>query len=182
MLLHMILALPFYIIVRMVFVKWRKRRVNSSREVLLVVFTLYVIGLASQTIIPHWQASIVTRAGVFDFSFQMTNELASVNLIPFQTLHLYFTLVNDYIDDWGSVSLINLIGNVILFSPIGFFVPYLWKTFRSFKRIILVGLSATVLIETIQYFIGRSSDIDDVLLNTFGVMIGYGLYFLFWKR
>lgn len=66
--------------------------------------------------------------------------------------------------------------NLLLFSPIGLFLPLLWKKFRKIKNVILAGVLVSTSVEMIQFFIGRSSDIDDVFLNTLGVCVGYGLY------
>lgn len=57
--------------------------------------------------------------------------------------------------------------------PLGFLVALIWRKYHSIKKVTILGLSVTCLIEFIQYFIGRSSDIDDILLNTFGTVIGY---------
>ncbi len=96
-------------------------------------------------------------------------------LVPFRTMFAYIR-VNEYASGWDSVSLVNLLGNVFVFSPIGIFIPLLWKRLRSFAKIALIGLGFTCFIETFQYFIGRSTDIDDIILNTVGVLIGYIAY------
>ena len=54
MLGYMIVALPIYLIARIIFVKIRKQPVKKLHEVLLALFVLYLVGLASQTIIPKW--------------------------------------------------------------------------------------------------------------------------------
>ena len=51
---YMIVALPIYLIARIIFVKVMKLPVKKSHEVLLALFILYLVGLASQTIIPEW--------------------------------------------------------------------------------------------------------------------------------
>lgn len=70
----------------------------------------------------------------------------------------------------------NLLANLLLFSPLGFFLPVFWDRFRNFKCIIEIGLVVSFCVEVIQFFVGRSSDIDDVILNTFGVIIGFLAY------
>jgi len=67
-----------------------------------------------------------------------------------------------------------LLGNVIMFFPIGFFFVLLWRR-NSWKQILLVGFLTTFCIELIQLFVGRTFDIDDILLNTIGVVLG-GLF------
>lgn len=172
---YMIVALPIYLIARIIIVKVKKLPVKKSREVLLALFVLYLVGLASQTIIPEWDIGVDERTGRFYFDVYLYNNLTTVNLVPFRTMFAYIR-VNEYASGWDSVSLVNLLGNVFVFSPIGIFVPWLWKRLRSFSKIALIGLGVTCFIETFQYFIGRSSDIDDIILNTVGVLIGYIAY------
>lgn len=179
MLGYMIFALPIYVVVRMIIVKRRKRPINKLREVLLALFILYLVGLASQTIIPKWTMGVDGSTGKFFFDVYMMNRLSSVNLVPFRTIMNYFQ-ANAYVSGWRSVSLVNLLGNMFVFSPIGFFIPLLWRKLDSLKAIFIIGFSVTCFIEGTQYFIGRSTDIDDIILNTIGVVIGYGVYII-WK-
>ncbi|MFY2251493.1 VanZ family protein [Priestia megaterium] len=166
-------ALPFYVGFRFIFLKKKRKITSFKEELILGVFVLYLIGLASQTIVPNWNAGIVTDTGEPFFDIYFTNELSHVNILPFHTLYEYFFQTNTNVDEWNSVSLLNLTANVMLFSPLGFFVALIWRKYHSIKKVTILGLSVTCLIEFIQYFIGRSSDIDDVLLNTFGTVIGY---------
>ena len=172
---YMIVALPIYLIARIIFVKVKKLPVKKSHEVLLALFILYLVGLASQTIIPEWNIGVDERTGKFYFDVYLINNLSTVNLVPFRTMFSYIR-VNEYVSGWDSVSLVNLLGNVFVFSPIGIFIPLLWERMRSISKIVLIGLAVTCFIETFQYFIGRSSDIDDIILNTVGVLIGYFVY------
>ena len=144
-------------------------------EVLLALFVLYLVGLASQTIIPEWDLGVDERTGRFYFDVYLYNNLSTVNAVPFRTMFSYIR-ANEYASGWDSISLVNLLGNVFVFSPIGIFVPLLWKRLRSFSKIAFIGLGVTCFIETFQYFIGRSTDIDDIILNTVGVLIGYIAY------
>jgi len=178
MLGYMIVALPFYIVGRVIFLKKKKKRVEPTRELILVLFVLYIIGLASQTIIPMWNAGILGETGKFYFDVYLFNNAAHVNLIPFHTISQYFFTTNTNVDNWGGLSLINIAGNIFMFSPIGVFAPILWSRLQSFQKILILGLGVTCFIEFVQLFIGRSTDIDDVLLNTIGVVIGYGTYIL----
>lgn len=70
----------------------------------------------------------------------------------------------------------NFLGNILLFIPIGLLFPMVtWKT--KWYWTIGVGLSFSLLIETIQLFTSLGYfDPDDIILNTLGAAIGYGLY------
>ena len=72
--------------------------------------------------------------------------------------------------------LIEKIPNILLFIPLGFFLPMVFPSKRSFGRTTFFCFGITVSIEFFQYFIGRSSDIDDVLTNLLGAIIGYGIW------
>ena len=98
-----------------------------------------------------------------------------VNLEPFRT-------INNYIWELGgpvhTIALYNLLGNILLFIPFGFFIPSIWRKCHSWWKMLLIALFVPLFIETTQYFIGRSVDIDDVILNMFAIIIGYILYMM----
>lgn len=71
--------------------------------------------------------------------------------------------------------------NIFMFVPMGFITPVAFKEVRFFPKTILCVVAFSFCIEFIQYFIGRSADIDDLILNTLGGIIGYGIYALFSK-
>lgn len=63
--------------------------------------------------------------------------------------------------------------NVLLFMPLGFFLPLLWKPFRSCLKTMLLGFGITCLIETLQIFTYRATDVNDLITNTFGTLLGF---------
>ncbi len=69
----------------------------------------------------------------------------------------------------------NVLGNLLLFIPLGYFISYYLKSKNFFFPIIISIISSTS-IEITQKYIGRVFDIDDILLNVFGALIGYLLY------
>lgn len=69
----------------------------------------------------------------------------------------------------------NVIGNILLFLPYGFFVSYYFEVKK--KRIIFfLSCFLSLSIEFIQLQIGRVFDVDDILLNVIGSMLGYLIY------
>jgi len=68
--------------------------------------------------------------------------------------------------------------NIVMFVPYGLLLPIVFRRMRGWWKTGLTALASTVLIETTQYFIGRSADIDDVIMNLAGGLLGYGLFFL----
>ncbi|MGF6375666.1 glycopeptide antibiotics resistance protein [Clostridiales Family XIII bacterium PM5-7] len=74
-------------------------------------------------------------------------------------------------------SLLLIVLNVVLFVPYGILVPLLWKKADSWKRIFIYGILTSFSIEMIQMlFIGRLADIDDLIANTIGCLLGYAFF------
>ncbi len=91
------------------------------------------------------------------------------NFIPFREIFRY-TL--------GSrLFLKNVVGNVLLFLPYGFFASYYLKE-ESPKLILFLTLIGSCVIEIVQMSIGRVFDVDDILLNTIGGLSGFYVYYI----
>lgn len=93
-----------------------------------------------------------------------------INLVPFYTIRdlLLHRSFGDFI--------INNIGNIILFVPFGILLPFKFNNISSFSKACLIGMTFSLLIEIVQLSMpNRWTDIDDVILNTLGTGIGYGL-------
>ncbi|MBQ3179161.1 MAG: VanZ family protein [Clostridia bacterium] len=76
---------------------------------------------------------------------------------------------------------IDTILNVILFVPLGFFLPLLYKKYHNIKAIALTGLLLSLAVEFVQMFDWGSSDINDLMTNTAGACVGFLIYFLLSK-
>jgi glycopeptide antibiotics resistance protein len=68
----------------------------------------------------------------------------------------------------------NLLGNILIFLTLGVFLPLLFKKYRSLAKMLLYSVSLSFVIEAVQ-ILGRIGqfDIDDILLNTFGCLLGH---------
>lgn len=157
----MLTTAPVYLLIRMLFVKRKGLQVNWLREITMLFFVMFVAGLASQTIMPQlvWDANGI---------YVIKGNTHRTNLIPF----LVFVQTYNEVFREGNVQyfIINFLGNIILFIPIGVLVPLLWKT--SFRRTVFIGFGASLTIETCQLFLSRGTDVDDLILNTAGVLLG----------
>lgn len=160
---------------RALYHKKAKTKMVLKREVIIILFAAYVAGLASQTIMPNWDAGINSGTGRPYFHIYLKNHLSSVNLIPFKTIWNELVGNNRHVaySEIQKVTMLNIFANILLFSPIGIFLPILSEYFRKVKNIIMTGIIISTSIEIFQYFIGRSSDVDDIILNTVGVCIGF---------
>ena len=63
--------------------------------------------------------------------------------------------------------------NAVMFLPFGFLLPVLWKSCRSWKATALAGFATSALIEDMQLYCFRATDVDDLLMNTLGALLGY---------
>lgn len=75
-----------------------------------------------------------------------------------------------------------LLLNVGMFVPYGLLLPLVFPCLRRFPKTALVVLATTVSIETFQFFIGRSADIDDAIMNLVGGLLGYAIFALLNRR
>ncbi len=92
------------------------------------------------------------------------------NFIPFREILRY---------EFGSRLFIkNVLGNIFLFLPFGLFISIILKPKKHYIILFLI-LVASISIEWVQMSIGRVFDIDDILLNVVGGLIGYVLYVIF---
>lgn len=76
----------------------------------------------------------------------------------------------------------NTLLNILMFVPLGCLLPLIWKEFRGTKAMFLWGLGLSLLIETMQIFTYRLTDVDDLITNTLGAVLGYGLLRLYLKK
>ncbi|MBP3961307.1 VanZ family protein [Paenibacillus lignilyticus] len=100
------------------------------------------------------------------------------NLVPMRTIRLYF----DHADSFTPTHwLVNIVGNVAVFVPFGLSIPYLYRI--RIVRLTLLSVAVLFILELLQLLLHRGSfDIDDILLNTVGVLVGAGLYSLIRRR
>ena len=106
--------------------------------------------------------------------------LANINPVPFETIAQFVGfLIHDYADGLKRHAIVNLVGNVLMFVPLGFLPALLWKRFRPLWRCLLWGGAIVVCVELTQLFaLVGSCDFDDLVLNLVGIGFGYGLYWL----
>lgn len=78
---------------------------------------------------------------------------------------------------FSSDGIMTYVLNVLMFVPFGFLMPLIWKPYRCMKHVALGGLVFSSCIEFFQIFSFRVVDIDDLLMNTIGAILGY----LIWK-
>ena len=102
------------------------------------------------------------------------------NLVPFREIQRYIRY-HRQIGPWRVFW--NLIGNVIGFVPFGALLPAIRRKKTGFLKTVLLSFELTIFIE-VSHLILRvgSCDVDDMILNTLGGCIGYGVYRLVFCR
>lgn len=162
----MLPALPIWLVLRGLMLLGKKQKISWGREVLLSMFVLYCWGLYSQTLLPasgQWHG---LRDALTDASLRWKTGRA-INLIPLDTIRRFW-----HRGTTGQ-KVINLAGNVAVFVPMGLLPPLLWRKMQNGGRAVLLCISASCFIECFQQLIGRSVDVDDVILNTLGGVLGW---------
>ena len=137
------------IILRLTYLLKNKQKMIIGNELMMLTFIIYILCLFQ----------IVTSQDV--------SAVHGVNVTLFKELTRY---------QIGSrLFFRNIIGNILMFVPFGFFTSYYLKLDK--KRIIFyVTFVVSVVIELIQLKIGRAFDVDDIILNLVGSIIGYYIY------
>ena len=138
-----LVLLPIMIILRYTVFK----RYTKISFLLVLIYAIYLSAAFSVVGIPALNSVIVN--GEF-------------NLIPLVDI---LNSPREYI--------INTVLNIMLFVPLGFLIPTIWNEYRSLKQVFLIGIGLSLIIEIFQIFTFRLTDIDDLITNTLGTIIGY---------
>ena len=141
------------ITIRLAYIFKNKELLYVSKELMMLTFVVYILCLFQ----------IVTSNDV--------SGVHGVNITLFKELTRYQVGTRLFYR--------NIVGNIMMFVPFGFFTSYYLKLERK-SFIFFLSIIISVVIELIQLKIGRAFDIDDILLNIIGSMIGY--YFKYGKR
>ena len=131
---------------------------KNQKIICLVIFTVYIL--------------IVLNLTVFRFGFQFDERQLN--------LTLFADLINIYNNVGMSYQFLRLfLGNILWFVPFGFLLPML-LTRASFLKIIAIGFMFSFAIEASQFIFYKGvAELDDLILNTIGVAIGYSFFLFF---
>ncbi|MBP5579771.1 MAG: VanZ family protein [Ruminococcus sp.] len=100
----------------------------------------------------------------------------NTNFVPFRTVIEFIGYIRDRDIYYLEMSKDNLVGNILIFMPLGVFLPAVWKRQRRSAVFFLTASAVIIGVEMIQFITMRGAcDIDDYILNFFGAVIGYTL-------
>ena len=149
----------------------KNKRINIAREIILFIFFVYFLFLLLLTIF---------KGGCIEFNNQFNSYmyrehglLGIINIVPIKET------INTFMHSETGMrnSLRNVIGNILVFMPLGFFIPLLFEKFNNLKKVLKVGCLSSLAIELSQLFVGSNvCDIDDVIYNTLGALAGFICY------
>ena len=139
--------------VRILYRVINKKSFVFHKELLMLCFIVYILLL------------------YYTVTFQ-DNNYGTNNFVPFKEIFRYNITSRLFIR--------NVLGNILLFIPFGIFTTYIIKNKTVFPSMFL-GLLVSSAIEFAQSAIGRTADIDDIILNTVGSALGYLIYHIFIK-
>ena len=92
----------------------------------------------------------------------------TLNLIPFQ--------------DFSARNMQGMVLNAIMFAPLGFLLPAYFERYRHWGRTLAAGFLTSLTVELIQLFTFRATDVDDLIMNTLGTLVGFLLAKLVLRR
>ncbi|TXR59147.1 VanZ family protein [Bacillus sp. AY18-3] len=166
-----------YLIVRSIFIGMKsKKGVNWWKELISFLFVIYIGMVVAITLFPI----------PIGFPTGIENIRLSINIIPFASIIKDIGKIGIAydVDVLFMIGLIarNVGGNILLLMPLGFLAPIIWDKFKKIKNTILLGLAISISIELLQLTEslfsgwGRITDIDDVVFNVIGSIVGYFIY------
>lgn len=142
------------------------KQFKSTKNIVIATFMagfiIYAIELISVVFFP------------ITFYPPMPNYAPNVNIVPMKDIIILMRsqLINIVIK--------NVVGNIILFIPLGFFVPIIYRNMNRFNYMLLLGLCFSIFIEITQFIIdyltkypNHTSDVNDVILNIIGLILGF---------
>lgn len=147
------------------------KKINNFKSImLLLIFILYIVSIIYILIFKNGDSFIFFKY-MNQKSFQ--EKLSYAQLIPFSTIKDFIFNSPSYL-----IAIENLLGNILIFSPLGFLLPIIFsKKINNIAKIIIITFILSLTIEIIQLFTGLGFfDVDDLILNTLGGSLGYCLY------
>jgi glycopeptide antibiotics resistance protein len=151
--------IPYYILLTS---QSKKMGYKLSREhmVIICIFVYYLAVVLSFTGIPSIMDIVQNHFGIITPT-GLNFPADEINWIPFY---------------WLAEGVRPYIENMLLFVPFGFMLPLIWKKYEVLWKTALSGFAFSLIIEVSQLFNSRITDLDDLLMNTLGSLVGWGIF------
>jgi glycopeptide antibiotics resistance protein len=144
----LVIFLTIIILLRVFTILNTSKKFILHEELLLLLFITYILFLFE----------LVTSRDVY---------MNGTNLVPFREMFRYPVGSENFNRQ--------VIGNILLFMPFGFFATYYTKI-KKISSISFMSILISLTIEVVQKYIGRSFDVDDIILNVVGGILGFLVY------
>ena len=161
------IVVPCWLIFRLYRHRTGARPLLFHREILLLIFVVYLSGVAAVTLTPNRSSRLIAEGkGRMELRPSRASLTCSSALLPRGSTAQAFCVHNAR-------------GNVMLFFPLGLFLPLISRNLR-FRTGILIAIALSISIELVQYLSSawgsyRSADVNDVILNVLGACLGLAL-------
>lgn len=164
---HMLLFISMIWCFIRVVVAVRNKGINRKRELQLLLVYICIIVVARFTFFPFGKVDGRIQPLIFDVE----------KMIPFRINLVPFVHMTDYAIKREAI--LNFVGNIAMFIPVGIVYPTVYKKLNTHWKIITAGVGFSLAIEILQLpFFDRVTDIDDLIMNSLGYVLGYGIYLL----
>ena len=155
-----------WVLVRLA-VYFKTKVFSGKREVQLLLVYICLVVVVRLTFFPFSKVGGKVQPLLFD----------AANILPFRLNFVPFVNLMDY--EVRREALLNVIGNSFLFLPVGIVFPIVYRKLNTHWKVIAAGVGTSLSIEILQLlFFDRVTDIDDLILNSAGYLLGYGIYLL----
>ena len=151
---------------------WAKTgRLSRKREAQLLPVYICIMVVARFTFFPFSRVDGHVQPLLFSGSQMLPPR---VNFVPLVNLLDYQVLME---------AKVNVIGNIAMFVPLGIIWPNVFRELDRHGKVLAAGAGFSLFIELLQLpFFDRVTDVDDLILNSLGFCLGYGLYLLFRRK
>lgn len=162
-------TLPFLVPYHILLTSQSKKmgyKLSKGHMAIVCIFIYYLTGVLSITGIPSLMDIVQNRFSIIT-STGLNFPPDEINWMPFF---------------WLTEGVRPYIENMLLFVPFGFMLPLIWKKYEVLWKTALSGFAFSLIIELSQLFNSRITDLDDLLMNTLGALIGWGVFRLLKKH
>ncbi len=145
---RIVIFLSIVVLIRTIYLLTNHKKIVIHEEILNFIFLVYLLMLYE----------LLTSTESISYG---------INLVPFKEITRYPFMSNLFV--------LNVLGNIVIFIPFGLFVSRHCKL-KNIMYIFMISAMSSFIIEYVQLKIGRAFDIDDIILNVIGGLLGYLIY------
>jgi glycopeptide antibiotics resistance protein len=161
------IVVPCWLVFRLYRHRTGGHPLSFRREILLLIFVVYLSGVAAATLTPNRSSRLIAEGrGRIELRPSLASLTCSSAFLPSGSSARAFCVQNAR-------------GNVMLFFPLGILIPLVWRRLRFWTGI-QIAIALSFSIELLQYLSSawgsyRSADVNDVILNVLGACLGLAL-------